>query len=160
MSSTVRSTAAASGPGSSSFSSRHSGPAISSSSTISAATRARGPQRHPQRRRPSLVPAGLLPRPQPDRTGLRQDQTLDARRPEAVHRRYLASPRTPHRHHRTPGVPQLHQERRIRSNLKRIRSITGLPAHDRLHSPVAADPTTKSLEGCPSARIPVPQPGV
>ena len=38
------------------------------------------------------------------------------------YRRYLASSRTPHRHHRTPGVPQLHQVRRIPSNLKRIRS--------------------------------------
>ena len=63
-------------------------PATSSSWTISAATSRRAASHHQGRRRKALVSAALLTRPQSDRAGLRQDQALDARRPETHRRRH------------------------------------------------------------------------
>ena len=85
-------------------------------------------QGHSQHRRTPLVPAALLTRPQPDRAGLRQDQTLDAQRAEARLRGHLAPPRQPHRHNRVRRTPELHPKRRIWFRLKRIRSSLFDPA--------------------------------
>ena len=47
------------------------------------------------RRRQALVLAALQPRPQSHRTGIRQDQALDAQGPETRHGRRMAPRRTP-----------------------------------------------------------------
>ena len=49
----------------------------------------------------ALVPAALFTRPQSDRAGLRQDQALDADRPEAHHRGDMAPRRPPRLNHPT-----------------------------------------------------------
>ena len=66
------------------------------------------------------LPAALLTRPQPDRTGLRQDQALDALRAEALSRGNLATRWLPRLQHRATRMQQLFRKRRIRfrQNLK------------------------------------------
>jgi len=65
------------------------------------------------RRRPALVPAALQPRPEPNRTGLRQNQILDAHGPETRHGGRLAPRRAPHQNILTRRMRQLLQERRL-----------------------------------------------
>jgi hypothetical protein len=89
-SSTVRSTASASAPMSSSCSFPSCGQETSSSSIISAATKPGPCARCSRPSAQGLVPAALLTRSQLDRKGLLQNQTLDAPRPEAHLGRPLA----------------------------------------------------------------------
>src|SRR4029079_3956723 len=77
--------------------------------------------------RQALVPAAILARPQPDRTGLLQDQTLDETSSEAHHRRHLAPHRTPRPRHPASRMRQLLRQPRLcfRQNVKRARQRNG-----------------------------------
>lgn len=55
--------------------------------------------------RQALVPAAIFARPQRDRTGILQDQTLDAASSEAHHRGHSAPHRSPHPGHPASRVP-------------------------------------------------------
>jgi DDE superfamily endonuclease len=70
----------------------------------------------------ALLPAALQPRPQPDRAGLLQAQTLSASRPRTHHRRHLAADRRSPRPVPSRRMQQLPRQRRLRFRLTRSRS--------------------------------------
>jgi hypothetical protein len=85
-----------------------------------------GPQSHPQRRCQIVVPAKVLPRSQPDRTGILSDQALDAHRSTAIRRRCLATYRTSRYQHHIRTMRQLFPEcwLRFRQPVKRYRTAS------------------------------------
>ena len=75
------------------------------------------PSDHQGCRSKIMVPASILPRPQPNRANPFQDQTLDANGAETNYRRSMAVCRASCWNRFQTRMQQLHQKRRIRFNL-------------------------------------------
>ena len=95
----------------------------------------------------AAAPAALIFRPQPDQTGLHQDQALEGRRTETHRPGHLAPARSPHRHRPSGRMPGRRPKPRTWFRPKRIRSprTSGSLGHARTAA-IRAPPVTAPPE--------------